>query len=329
MGVRHKVRKNDKQNVDCGCVVPFSDEEKKINSLFLSANFLENLGVANGKMGIVLYFFCQYRQKRNSLYEDFAFELLEEIDGAINDRTWLGFRYGLCGIGWGIEFLVRERYIGVEEDICARFEHRIFQSILYDRYHGVGIADGLCGILLYLVARIESSLILPDSDRMFLIKKSIIYALDKLSNEITLEKAKDMAKEQDNSMFIGKIPLVLSNWDYPVLLWVLGRIWLHNLLREKIEKLYSLLLLPLVDETLLPQKANNRELLWRILCNSPELENSVTMELIHSIIIKLKGEHFDNVSQLDGKISGVSDEFFKFTTGQSIAILENRELYAD
>lgn len=26
-------------------VIPFSDEDKKINSLFLSANFLENLGI--------------------------------------------------------------------------------------------------------------------------------------------------------------------------------------------------------------------------------------------------------------------------------------------
>ncbi len=327
MGNKCKIGNNDNKCLDCSIVIPFSAEEKKIHSLFLSANFLENLGIANGKIGIALYFFCLYRQTRKSIYEDFAFELLEEVDNTINDRTCLGFRYGLCGIGWGIEFLVRERYIGVDEDICARFEHRIFQSILYDKYQGIGIADGLCGILLYLVARIESSLVLPDSDRMFLNKKSIIYVLDKLSSRITSEKVIDILKEQDNSMFTGEIPLVLSNWDYPALLWVLGRIWLHNILREKIENLYSVLLMPLVDDTLLPQKRNNRKLLWRVLCSLPALENVATMELIHHAIIKVKRDCFGDISDMHEKISGLSDEFFQFTREQGMATLENIKLY--
>lgn len=327
MGCRNTARINSKKSSVCDVVVPFSAEERKIHSLFLSANFLENLGITNGKTGIALYFFSLYRRTRNPLYEDFAFELLEEVDEAINDRTWLGFRYGLCGIGWGIEFLVRERYIGVDEDICAGFEHRIFQYLLYDRYQGVGIAEGLCGILLYLVARIESSLVLPDSDRMFLNKKSIIYALDKLSDMITPEEVMDIVKEQDNDMFAGEVPLVLSNWDYPALLWVLGRIWLHNILKEKIENLYNILLEPLANDELLPKKANNRELLWRILCSLPVLENAATTEFIHEIMIKIKENDSGHVTALDEKVSGVSDEFLQFTTGQCVTVSENNDLY--
>lgn len=311
-----KTRINDKESSTCEVVVPFSTEEKKIHSLFLSANFLENLGITNGKIGIAIYFFNLYRRTGNSLYEEFAFELLEEVDNAINDRIQLGFRYGLCGIGWGIEFLVRERYIGVDEDICARFEHRIFQSILYDGYQGVGVAEGLCGILLYLVTRIESSLVLPDSDRMFLNKRSIIYALDKLSDLITTEKVLDIIKEQDNNMFTGEVPLVLSNWDYPALLWVLGRIWLHNILREKIENLYRVLLLPLADDKSLPNATNNRELLLRVLCSLPSLKDAAIVELLHDIIIKMKSGNSDYDFHSDGRMSGISDEFLQFTIKQ-------------
>lgn len=245
---------NKKNNPPSSTIVSFTDEEKKINAFFLSANFLENLGITNGKIGIALYFFSLYRRTHNNLYEDFAFELLDEVDNAINDRTLVGFRFGLCGIGWGIEFLVSERYIGVDEDICARFEHRIQHFVLYDGFQGVGVANGLSGVLLYLLARIESSLVRPDSEKMFVNKRFIIYVVDKLSLLLTPELIHTLVREQDNDVFSKKIPLVLSNWDYPVLLWILGRVALHGILREKTENLLARLLAPLADESLLPCK---------------------------------------------------------------------------
>lgn len=319
----NKYQNNRKIDISLPIPVAFTDEERKINSLFLSANFLENLGLTNGKLGIALYFFSLYRRTHNNLYEDFAFELLEEVDSAINDRTLAGFRFGLCGIGWGIEFLVRGRYIGVDEDICARFEHRIQQFVLYDGFQGVGIANGLGGVLLYLLARIESSLVRPDSESMFTNKRFIIYVLDKLSLLLTPDSVRNLVREQDNDVFGKEIPLVLSNWDYPVLLWTLGRVALHRILREKTENLLLVLLTPLADESLLPCKDNNRELLKRVLNSLLMLESAVVVGVVKDIILK----NFQNqteVSRNEKKgIADVTDAFLRFTTEYNANVFDN------
>lgn len=306
----NKHQNNRKINSSSSLPISFTDEERRINSLFLSANFLENLGITNGKIGIALYFFCLHRRTHNNLYEDFAFELLEEVDSAINDRTLVGFRFGLCGIGWGIEFLVRERYIGVDEDICARFEHRIQQFVLYDGFQGVGVANGLAGVLLYLLARIESSLVRPDSESMFINKRFIIYVVDKLSLLLTQESVLNLVKEQDNDVFGKEIPLVLSNWDYPTLLWVLGRVALHRILREKTENLLLVLLPPLADESLLSCKDNNRELLKRVLNSLLMLESTAIVKVVRGILLKNFQGQTESLQCEEKEIAGITDAFF-------------------
>lgn len=318
---------NDRNHLYSSIVVPFSYEEKKIHSLFLSANFLENLGITNGKIGIALYFFSQYRQTRENLYEDFAFELLDEVDSTINDRTLVGFRYGLCGIGWGIEYLVRERYISVDEDICARFEHRIHHYLLYDLYQGAGVANGLCGVFLYLLARVESSLVPPDSETMFINKRFIIHSLDKLSLLLTPETITNLVKEEDNEVFGKNVPLILSHWDYPVLLWVLGRVWLHSILKEKTEHLLEILLLPLANEYPLPEKENNRELLSRVLSSLLMIENPAIKDASIKLIAKITDNHAETSLKKNTPLTDASDGFLRFTTENCTTIPENHNQY--
>ena len=45
----------------------------------LHGSFRRDLGVLNGKMGIVLFFFHYARYTGRVLYEDFAGEMLEEV----------------------------------------------------------------------------------------------------------------------------------------------------------------------------------------------------------------------------------------------------------
>lgn len=307
-------------------VIPFSDEDKKINSLFLSANFLENLGITNGKIGIAIYFFNLYRRTGNRLYEDFAFELLDEVDSAINDRTLVGFRFGLCGIGWGIEHLIRERYVGVDEDICAHFELRIQHYVLYDGFQGVGLANGLCGVLLYLLIRIESSLVQPDSGIMFTNKCFIIYVLDKLQLLLTQETITKLIEEQNNDMFGKKVPLVLSNWDYPVLLWALGRVAVHGILIEKTQNILDELLKPLLVEESFPKKENNKELLQRVLKSLLILELPVIKKVVTDLILKTKNDT-EVIAGEEKEAAGIFDEFFHFTIGNCLINTENNNKY--
>ena len=53
--------------------------EKIANHYLFYGSFHSDLGLYNGKMGMVIFFFHYARYTGNSLYEDFAEEFLNEI----------------------------------------------------------------------------------------------------------------------------------------------------------------------------------------------------------------------------------------------------------
>lgn len=65
----------------------------------------------------------------------------------------------------------------------------------------------MCGLLLYLLIRIESSLVQTDLRIMFTNKCFIIYVLGKLKSLLTQETITKLIEEQNNDMFGKKVPL--------------------------------------------------------------------------------------------------------------------------
>ncbi len=86
------------------------------NVLLLNASFLDNPGLLNGKMGIAIFFYHYSRFTKNKIYENFAGELVDEIYEEINTSTPVNFENGLTGIGWGIEYLVKNGFVQADTD---------------------------------------------------------------------------------------------------------------------------------------------------------------------------------------------------------------------
>lgn len=94
----------------------YSETEKVLlnriaQRLILHSSYLENVGLCNGKMGIVLFFAHYFRYTQNSLYDEFASELFEEIYEDITNKLPVDIENGLCGIGWGIEYLLQQGFM--------------------------------------------------------------------------------------------------------------------------------------------------------------------------------------------------------------------------
>ncbi len=85
------------------------------NILLINGSFTDNLGLLNGKMGIAIFFF-HYARYCNKVYEDYAGELVDEIYDEINTNTPVNFADGLTGIGWGIEYLVKNGFVQANID---------------------------------------------------------------------------------------------------------------------------------------------------------------------------------------------------------------------
>ena len=76
----------------------------------LKAEILENLSLYNGKLGLAIIFYEYSRYSGDLLYRQFADELIDSIIELPNDIS-MKLSDGLCGIGWGICYLLRKKFI--------------------------------------------------------------------------------------------------------------------------------------------------------------------------------------------------------------------------
>lgn len=127
-----------------------------INHQMLYTSFLPGLGLYDGKMGHILFFYHAARYQNLSLCEEFADELLDEVYEDIHKAIPLHFSDGLCGIGWGVEFLAKQGFVeGITDDVLADIDLKIME---HDprRITDYSLETGLEGIACYVTARLLS-----------------------------------------------------------------------------------------------------------------------------------------------------------------------------
>ena len=78
------------------------------------------LGLTNGKMGIAIALFRYGRLSGELAYEEVASELLDDVCQNLNYSMPISFNDGLCGIGWGIEYLIQHGYVDADSDEILR-----------------------------------------------------------------------------------------------------------------------------------------------------------------------------------------------------------------
>lgn len=126
------------------------------NHLILNAGFAPNLGLYHGKMGIAIFFYHYARYTGNKTFDDFAGILLEQLYEDIHDKMYYDLEDGLCGIGWGIEYLTHKKFInGDLNDILADIDIKIMENDPL-RLSDKNIRTGIGGILHYATYRLQN-----------------------------------------------------------------------------------------------------------------------------------------------------------------------------
>jgi hypothetical protein len=117
----------------------------------------EGLGLMYGKMGNSIYHFLLYRLTNEKEYEEKAKKLLDEVISGVPNLFNTNFDIGLSGIGYGIEFLIRNNYInGNSNTILKDFDDRIFRTYNENEINDLSLDSGLIGYLLYFLNRQEN-----------------------------------------------------------------------------------------------------------------------------------------------------------------------------
>lgn len=129
--------------------MPYLD--RIVHILMLKSKFIADVGLLNGKLGIVIAFAQLYERTQNEIYYDYMSELLDDVLDHVYKGLDIGFMSGLSGIGWGIEYLLQNRFIeGDGVEICEEIDKRI---MVFDprRITDVSLENGLEGLLHYVL----------------------------------------------------------------------------------------------------------------------------------------------------------------------------------
>lgn len=118
--------------------------------LTLNASFLRDISLCHGKMGIAIFFFHYSRYCGDSVYMEYAWDLIEEVYRGVHDGLPVNFENGLCGIGFGIEYLVQNRFMEGDTGEVLGDLNRLIMERDPRRIKDTSFEKGLGGIYYYV-----------------------------------------------------------------------------------------------------------------------------------------------------------------------------------
>lgn len=139
-------------------IYSFDLAQRIIHLLVLRSKFAPELGLLNGQMGVVLAFSSVFRSTQLEIYEYFMNDLLENLIGRLNNEMALTFNEGLLGIGWGLEYLIQNEYVGGDAtEICADIDAMIMERNPR-RNINLSLETGFEGLLHYILVHLQGAL---------------------------------------------------------------------------------------------------------------------------------------------------------------------------
>ena len=121
--------------------------------LLLKSPYIQDVGLFHGKMGIVVSLYAYANKYGDSLLEDYAWDLLQQIYEEVHTDMPIGLENGLTGTGYGTTLLCK---LGlVECDLNAVLEDVDTKIMERDprRISDFSVRSGVGGLLLYLALR--------------------------------------------------------------------------------------------------------------------------------------------------------------------------------
>ena len=133
--------------------------DKIVKTLIINGTMTEQPGLFSGKTGIAIFFFHYARHTGNGLFQDYAIELIEEIQKQITVTSSIRYDVGISGIGTGCEYLLQNGFIETAEDdnIFEDFDARMVRAAMYEPYPDLSLQEGLTGWGRYFIYRLHGN----------------------------------------------------------------------------------------------------------------------------------------------------------------------------
>lgn len=125
-----------------------------INHLIIHSFQSNDLGMFYGRMGLAITFYTLGSRLHEDLYSNYGNELLESILMNLDRTIPKDFANGLCGIGWGIEYLIHNGLIeSASDNLLEDFDKIIMEEKL--NMSDLSLESGMEGFFHYILAHIN------------------------------------------------------------------------------------------------------------------------------------------------------------------------------
>ena len=199
------------------CKTQIEKTEQALAYLTINSSYLSDLSLFHGKMGIVLFFFELARASQNVAYEGLASNLLDEIYDEIHYDLPINLENGLCGIGWGMEYLVQHGFMeGDTDEILADIDQKVME-INPLRMKDFSFSRGLGSIAFYVLARLNAnrqSETLPFDDTYLEALQKAVSQIDySKEKEIPFDLSVSLQQVRKGQRINLKLPFFLTSFD--------------------------------------------------------------------------------------------------------------------
>jgi lantibiotic modifying enzyme len=149
--------------------IPFRFQlAKTMNSTYYkhrsSAEELKSLQISPAKeavafsgMDSVIFLYHKAKSSGRRKWRRMADKALDNILSHVDPSTPVCMEDGLCGLGCGFMYLLRNGFVRGDEDVILEDVDMAVRSAVSDCNEDAGWSSGLCGIFAYLVMRLENS----------------------------------------------------------------------------------------------------------------------------------------------------------------------------
>jgi hypothetical protein len=129
-----------------------------LNQGFIKYNKTEekSLGLFDGNAGMAITSFI-LANNNNKKFLNIGFGLLNEISEKIASIKDTGYKDGLLGIAWTIEWLAQNNFLEVDTDeILEEVDDIVYKKVVYSLDTEISLFSGILGKLSYLIKRLSS-----------------------------------------------------------------------------------------------------------------------------------------------------------------------------
>lgn len=189
-------------------------------------SIVKNQSLLYGNTGLCIFFYHLSRYTKNSEYEIIASSLLDEVIENINDSIPLDFENGLAGIGWGIEYLLQNKFVeGEADEILEEIDNRIFVFLSEKSPANFELTTGLTGYLFYYINRLNNKAKKPSEVQKININV-LIYIINKI-DELVTSQFHTIVRDKYFDLF----------WRFPVVFHALSETFKLQKYNEKISNM--------------------------------------------------------------------------------------------